>query len=80
MTAMTYTFQCPCCGEIVTDDYRQAYVIIAPKSGQHPRTYEICAECLQDMYDLMEGRGEKRIEQMEHEDEHIPVSLWGHHE
>ena len=80
MTATTYTFQCPCCGEIVTDNYRQAYVIIAPKSGQHPRTYEICAECLQDMYDLMEGRGEKRIEQMEHEDEHIPVSLWGHHE
>ena len=80
MTSTTYTFQCPCCGEIVADDHRQAYVIIAPKSGQHPRTYEICAECLQDMYDLMEGRGEKRIEQMEHEDEHIPVSLWGHHE
>lgn len=78
MTAVTYTFQCPCCGEIVTDNYRQAYVIISPKSGQYPRTYEICAECLQDLYDLMEGRIEQRIEH--EQEERIPTSLWGHHE
>ena len=79
MTASTYTIQCPCCGKIETDRSSQAYVIIIPKDGR-PRQYEICSECRQDMYDLMEGRGEKRIEEMEHEDEHIPVSLWGHHE
>ena len=74
----TYSFQCPCCGEIVTDSERQAYVTIMPKNGCRPRTYEICAECKQDLFDLLEGRIEQRIEQAE--DERIPVSLWGHHE
>ena len=74
----TYSFQCPCCGEIVTDSDRQAYVTIMPKNGTYPRTYEICAECKQDLFDLMEGRLETRIE---HEtEERIPTSLWGHHE
>ena len=79
MTGITYSFQCPCCGERVEDDKGQAYVTIMPKDGGRPRTYEICAECKQDLYDLMEGRGEKIIEQMEQE-EHIPTSIWGHHE
>lgn len=77
----TYTFQCPCCGEIVTDSERQAYVTIMPKNGCRPITYEICAECKQDMYDLLEGRGPERIERLRHEEEErIPTSLWGHHE
>ena len=63
MTAMTYAFQCPCCGKIESD---------------RPRQYEICSECRQDMYDLLEGRMEQRIAQ--EKEEHIPVSLWGHHE
>lgn len=75
----TYSFQCPSCGEEVTDSDRQGYVVIIPKDGRYPRTYEICDECLQDMYDLMEGRGEKVIEMLEQE-EHIPTSVWGHHE
>lgn len=79
MSGCTYTFQCPSCGEIVTDDSRQAYVTIMPKDGGRPRTYEICAECKMDLYALMEGRGEKIIEQLEQE-EHIPTSIWGHHE
>ena len=81
MTGITYSFKCPCCGERVEDDSRQAYVTIMPKDGGRPRTYEICAECKQDLYDLMEGRMEERIEKASHEDEErIPVSLWGHHE
>lgn len=79
MSGTTYSFQCPSCGEIVTDDSRQAYVTIMPKDGGRPRTYEICAECKMDLYALMEGRGEKIIEQLEQE-EHIPTSIWGHHE
>ena len=76
-----YTFQCPCCGKIETDNNRQAYVTIIPKNGCRPRTYEICSECRQDLYDLMEGRGPERIARMEHEqEERIPVSTWGHHE
>ena len=58
MTGTTYSFQCPCCGERVEDDTGQAYVVIMPKDGRYPRTYEICAECKQDLYDLMEGRME----------------------
>lgn len=77
MTAMTYAFQCPCCGKIESDRRTQAYVIIIPKDGR-PRQYEICSECRQDMYDLLEGRMEQRIAQ--EKEEHIPVSLWGHHE
>ena len=73
----TYTVQCPCCGKIESDRSSQAYVIIMPKDGR-PRTYEVCAECKQDLYDLLEGRIEDRIKQAE--DERIPVSLWGHHE
>ena len=76
----TYSFQCPCCGKIESDNRRQAYVTIMPKDGR-PRTYEICSECRQDLYDLMEGRGPERIARMEHEqEERIPVSTWGHHE
>lgn len=77
MTASTYAIQCPCCGKIESARSSQAYVIIIPKDGR-PRQYEICAECKQDLYDLMEGRIEERIKQAE--DERIPVSLWGHHE
>lgn len=79
MMNTTYSFKCPACGERVVDDSRQAYVVIMPKDGGSPRTYEICAECKQDLYALMEGRGEKIIEQLEAE-EHIPTSVWGHHE
>ena len=74
----TYTFQCPCCGEVVTDNSNQAYVTIMPKNGGRPRTYEICAECKRDLYDLLEGRLEARIEH--EQEERIPTSLWGHHE
>ena len=79
---MTHPFEikCPACGKVEVRNVTQAYVTIMPKDGRRPVTYEICSECLEDMYDLMTGKGEQRIEQMEHEDEHIPVSLWGHHE
>lgn len=81
MTGCTYSFQCPACGKIETDNNKQAFIIIMPKNGCRPRTYEICSECRQDMYDLMEGRGPERIAKLEHEqEERIPVSLWGHHE
>lgn len=77
----TYTITCPCCGKVETDNSKQAYVTIIPKNGTHPRTYEICSECKQDMFDLLEGRGEERIERMTHEqEERIPISVWGHHE
>ena len=75
----TYSFQCPSCGKVETDNDDQAYVIIVSKNGTYPRIYEVCSECRQDMFDLMEGRGEKIIEQLEQE-EHIPTSVWGHHE
>lgn len=78
MTATTYSFQCPCCGKVETANDDQAYVIIVSKGLMAPRTYEICSECRQDMYDLMEGRGEKVIEQLEQEP--IPTPAWGHHE
>ena len=74
----TYSFQCPCCGEVILDNDKQAYVTIIPKNGTRPRTYEICAECKQDLFDLMEGRLEARIEH--EQEERIPTSLWGHHE
>lgn len=81
MTGCTYSFQCPCCGEVVTDRSDQAYVTIMPKNGCRPRTYEICGECKHDLFDLMEGRGPERIEKLTHEqEERIAVSLWGHHE
>ena len=77
----TYSFQCPCCGEIVTDSRHQAYVTIMLKNGGRPMTYEICAECTQDLIDLMEGRMDERIEKATHEqEERIPTSVWGHHE
>lgn len=77
----TYTITCPCCGRVETDNSKQAYVTIIPKNGTYPRTYEICSECRQDMFDLLEGRGEERIERMTHEqEERIPTSVWGHHE
>lgn len=78
MTSTTYAFQCPCCGKIESDRPSQAYVVIMPKDGGRPRDYEICSECRKDMYDLLEGRIEQRIAQ--EKEEHIPVSLWGHHE
>ena len=78
MTATTYTFRCSACGKVVMHKDNQAYVTIAPKSGQYPSTFEICEECTRDLYDLMNGKLEQRI--AEAEEEHIPVSLWGHHE
>lgn len=79
MSGCTYTFQCPSCGNVEQDSNNQAYVIVVPKNGCRPRTYEVCSECYRDMIDLMEGRGEKVIEMLEQE-EHIPNSVWGHHE
>lgn len=79
MMNATYSFKCPACGKVEVDNDYQGYVVIIPKNGCRPRTYEICSECLQDMNALMEGRGEKIIEQLETE-EHIPTSVWGHHE
>lgn len=77
----TYTIRCPACGKVETLNDRQGYIIIVSKNGLEPRTYGVCSECRQDMFDLLEGRGEERIERMAHEqEERIPTSVWGHHE